>query len=223
MNTHQKAYYYVANLMNSPWLFYHNIIHIHRMLTDANEYFNKNQNINIQCKSIDLSKCGFKIIQIPETLFYAILFHDCRYIPMRKDNEIISADIAYNFLISNGYDKAFSETVKRLIHSTINHQPDKSLVGQDLHLNKLLIDLDFLHLSEDYSKVKNDFENIKREFLFLNEISEKEYHQGRKLFLENLINRISFFHTNYYQNKNNKVIENIEEYLKNNTFLHFTS
>lgn len=163
------AYYNIINSKyNESHRFYHNLDHIELMLDEYERY----------SYSENLMKDYDKIC----TLF-SIWFHDIIYNPSKTNNEKESVNEFKKFLKYVGLNTLFLKDVSHCIMATQHINPPSAF------LPSLVCDLDLYKLAD--SKLnKRISNNVRKEFSHL---SDKEWLEGRKLFLEFMLKKDSIF------------------------------
>lgn len=121
-------------------------------------------------------------------LALAAIFHDSGYLDGYHDHESRSAEIAEEFLTSNGMSESIIEQVKRAISST--RVPQKPVD----RVSEALCDADLMHLGED--DYFETMELLRTEWIKTGrqDLSELEFHKQSVDFFNN-----HKFHTSYGQ------------------------
>ncbi len=152
--------------------FYHNLNHIKSCLSE-----------------FDKSKY---LIQQPGLVELAIWYHDIVYNTKTKDNEEMSAQLAYDVCLSSKLSEDFGKKVKDLILVTKHNVIPKEIDA------KILIDIDLSILgksSEEFNKYEQD---IRKEYSW---ISKDKFKQGRKFILKRFLKRDSIYLTAFFREK----------------------
>ena len=147
---------------------YHNLNHIAYVLEKASLYFERDG-----------------LIDNPEELDIAILFHDCIYTGSSKNDVFASAHLAKCIAKGIGLSTNAIERIGKLILSTHSHIPYNNDSG-------ILCDCDMAILG-DWNDYNIYATNVKSEYISLG-VSEKAYKIGRIAFLEKTIGK-DIFHT----------------------------
>ena len=159
----------LAALYNSPDRYYHTDSHIHHCLNELDSAVMTASN--------------------PTHIEMAIWCHDVVYTPGDPDNEIKSA--AWFKSHANAHiSPSDIQIVFNLI--TITEHRDSPVT----HDEKLMVDIDLSSLGLPKEKFKTDGERVRQEFP---EMSDREFIEGQKKFLESLIQRPSLYCTDYFQ------------------------
>ena len=150
---------------NAEYRHYHNLAHLANMFEMAH-------------------RCNIKLTECEN---YAIWFHDIVYVPGAKDNEVLSADFAVEWLSKNSkLCNTEIEVVKHIILDTQNHQDTSGFSSN-------VIDLDLIDLC-DADKCKINSKKIRREYLGYNKlINVEDYEKGRKKWIKSFLNRKTIY------------------------------
>ena len=152
--------------------FYHNLNHILDLVTLAKHY---------QAEIEDF-----------DSLLFSLFYHDIIYQVKQNNNEIESAKLAAHRLSSLNYPEDKISKCYRQIISTQSHR-----LSQESDTNYLL-DLDLSILGEERSKYREYSQNIRQEYGMY---SEQVYNQGRRQFLERLLNRNFIYKTKLFRDR----------------------
>jgi predicted metal-dependent HD superfamily phosphohydrolase len=151
----------LERLYTSAYRFYHNLAHIQQVLEVIT---------SLQARSYQL-----------EFIELAAWFHDVIYDSQANDNEEKSADYADRVLNRLGIPPKTIESVKNLILITKNHQ----CLATDIDA-QILLDADLSILGQSEAEYQFYASAIRQEYSWL---SPNDYQQGRKLFLQKLLQR----------------------------------
>ena len=164
------------------WKFYHNLNHIYSFL-DLFQKYNK------------------YIINDKNEFLISIFFHDIIYIPSRNDNEEESINIFNEFFSKTNPKNLKQEKVKEFMIETKNHLLSKNYSDE---LN-FFMDMDMQIIADENWE---DYENkIRKEFCYLSDI---DYKNKRKQFLQSLLNKEKIFRTKiFYDDYEQKARNNI--------------
>jgi predicted metal-dependent HD superfamily phosphohydrolase len=130
----------------------------------------------------------------------AIWFHDAIHVSGDKDNELKSAELAEKTLLDNGLSKGFSKHVYEMIIDAVygKNPTDKDTM--------LLRDIDFSILIQDKEKYDKYSKNIAAEYGFM---KDDAFANGRKSFLEKILNNDIFLTKEFKELYEDKARENI--------------
>lgn len=153
-----------------PLRTYHNLEHIHNMLEKLTE--------------------SERYAAHPHRILLAIWFHDAVYDPKRTDNELKSAEFwirkMTGYLVGD-----LLQWGKMAILATINHFPNPD---SDI---QLLLDLDLASLGAPWERFCEDTHKIRQEYAH---VSDQEFRDGRKQFLQKMLDRPRIYGTEYWYN-----------------------
>ena len=102
---HEDEYEMILKAYSQSHLKYHNVKHINDCLQKCALQEETNNN---------------------KELHFAFWYHDVVYKPLKKDNELKSADLATKFLKGEGASQELIERIKNLIMATLHHQNPKN-------------------------------------------------------------------------------------------------
>lgn len=157
---------------------YHNINHIEQCLSELH--------------SIALPK----IMDLNEVIF-AIIFHDCIYMPKGKFNEYKSAVEAFQALKALRWlsiANSFIDPIK--VHDLImatKHDRDPKTIDE-----QFIIDIDLSILGKDDVTFGQYEKNIRKEYSW---VSDEEFKEGRISILQKFLDRESIYYTAEFQEK----------------------
>lgn len=180
----------ITNAYNESTRSYHNIKHITDMLTEYQKIKHMLQN--------------------PEEVYLAIIFHDFIYDPQSKKNEEDSANYAVAFLRDNLKDTQGIdlELVGRLILLTAKHGT-KELEEMELTEDeKLFLDIDMAILGSNPNRYAEYENGVKQEYRTI--YSEEDYINGRKAFLSSLLGKPVYLSDHYRFKLQNHARQNIK-------------
>jgi predicted metal-dependent HD superfamily phosphohydrolase len=151
----------------SPERHYHNLDHIHHVLTWLSEQLPPSEN------------------DVP--LGLAVWFHDAVYDPRATDNEEQSAQLARTALTSLGVPEDLIAEVARLIPLTRTH-----VTSPDDRAGLLLLDADLAILGADPAIYEGYARAIRQEYAW---VPEEAYRLGRLGILTGFLRRSRIYHT----------------------------
>ncbi len=135
----------------------------------------------------------------PQRIKLAIWFHDAVYDPKRSDNELKSAEFWIRKMTSLLPEEPL-QWVKLAILATINHYPN---ADPDI---QLLLDLDLASLGASWEIFQENSDQIRQEYIH---VPDKDFREGRKLFLQEMLDRSRIYGTNFWYDK-------LEHHARNN-------
>ena len=166
---------------------YHNLSHIKSMLDQVAEFESQ--------------------IKDQQLLAFSIWYHDLIYNPLRRDNELKSANRANEVLKILGMNE---ERIKKCHHQILLTKKHKAegLVGFD---EKILLDFDLEILSRDWNQYELYTQKIRKEYwMYPNFL----YKKGRREAMQKFLERPSIYNTSFFQSeKEEKARENIKREL----------
>jgi len=180
--------YDVLNRYNEPQRRYHDVYHLWDVVTKL------------------WGLCNDELVNAPreklQAVWLAAWYHDAIYDPLRSDNEERSAQLAQHAAAVVA-SKQIGSDAASYIRATQGHQ--KRWEGED-EVCLYLMDVDLSGLGED-SYTKNGL-LIREEYAHL---SDDEWREGRKKFLESFLGREHIFHTEKFRaSHEDKARENME-------------
>ena len=194
----------VLNVLNSVYnskrRHYHTANHINRMLDSFREIAQRSNTITLEVWNWDVFQA-------------AILFHD---IVMFEDNcEEKSAEVAKILMEKQylHYGKSIEDldTLERLIIAT----DYRNIVVENFD-EKLIRDLDLEGLADPWEKYVESRELIKKEFSYPS-YSYVEFVEGRKKFLQHMLEFPEIYSTKYFKHLEGKARENMQKELDSYT------
>lgn len=141
----------------------------------------------------------------PHRIILAIWFHDVIYDPKRSDNELKSAEFWIRKMTPFLPEEPL-RWVKLAILATINHyvNPDPDI--------QLLLDLDLASLGALWETFCENTHQIRQEYIH---VPDKDFREGRKLFLQKMLDRPQIYGTGYWHNRlEDQARENIKKAIK---------
>lgn len=160
----------LQTIYEHPSRTYHNLEHINDMLKKLS-------------KSAQFSEHYHRI-------FLAVWFHDVVYDAKRADNELKSSEFWMRKMTAYLLDDPL-QWGKRAILATINHYPNSD---SDI---QLLLDLDLASLGTSWEVFQENTKKIRQEY---NHVSDDLFREGRKSFLEGMLERPRLYGTEYWYN-----------------------
>ncbi|MDG4552507.1 MAG: hypothetical protein P9F19_00895 [Candidatus Contendobacter sp.] len=131
----------------------------------------------------------------PDTVEMALWFHDAIYQPGAKDNERRSADL-FRQWSGELADPGFQQRVDDLIMATTHQEPP------DRGDAKFLVDIDLSSFGLPWEACERDGRLIRAEFAG---IADDQYYPGHLRFLRTLQDRATFFCTEFFQRRYERV------------------
>lgn len=135
------------------------------------------------------------LLDNPDAVECALLFHDIVYDPLSKTNEEDSTVVAEKILTQRWLPKDFIARVKQLILAT---KHDKPPTDNDM---AFIMDIDMSILGKDKKRYVQYMKDVRREYYAF---SDEKFNQWRESFLLSLHHKYkksSVFHTPYFQEK----------------------
>jgi predicted metal-dependent HD superfamily phosphohydrolase len=158
-----------------PDRYYHNITHIHHVLTIIDRY-----------KNLPIERISQRI-QEPISVLLAAWFHDFVYDPQASDNESQSAKLAGELLENIGESTELIDRVQQLIMATQGHQLNP--LDRDLCI---FIDADLAILGTDSERYQTYARSIRHEYHW---VAAELYCPGRIKVLETFLQRDRIYQT----------------------------
>lgn len=152
---------------SEPNRHYHNLSHISRLL--------------------DLTQQYQHLLADPDTLSFAVFFHDLIYDVHRTDNEALSAAAAIRFLHCIRYPEALMQKAATFINATKSHINDTANPDLDFFL-----DIDLSILGEHPHTYQLYTTQIRREYAVY---PYETYNTGRKQVLQHLLSLPAIYKT----------------------------
>lgn len=158
---------------NSPDRHYHNLDHILMMLMLLQDSYDE---------------------PISQELVLATLFHDLVYVAGNRDNEELSAEIAYQHC-GEYYPTVNSMQVRELILATAHHGfLTASNIGHEDTCR--FLDADMAILGFEHDSFKQYDHNIRLEYV---NIGKSMFNSGRRAFLQHLLSLDSIYLSDYFR------------------------
>jgi predicted metal-dependent HD superfamily phosphohydrolase len=162
-----QVFYEIVKLYSRNDRYYHNLLHIQRVLDVANTL-----------KSLAINFHAIKM---------AAWFHDVIYDPQANDNEEKSAKFASDSLISfNVPQTTIDRVVSLILQTKTHHAPLENIDSQ------ILLDADLSILGAEESEYSAYARSIRQEYFWLSEV---EYRVGRKRVLRDFLERDRIYFT----------------------------
>lgn len=141
----------------------------------------------------------------PDAVEMAIWFHDLVYDSSAKDNERRSAQ-RFLELAGDSMEPNFKSRVHDLIMVTVH--PGRPRGGDQ----KVMIDIDLSSFGLPWDEFTRDSVAVREEF---SQMSDAEFFPRQRDFLETLLNRDHFYHTEFFRTRHeSSARKNIKRYLK---------
>jgi predicted metal-dependent HD superfamily phosphohydrolase len=153
---------------NQPDRHYHNLQHIHHVLTTIERFADQ--------------------LQEPMSVRIAAWFHDLVYDSRSTDNEIQSAQLAGELLQDIGVSIKTIDRIQQLILATKGHQAE--IDDKDLCI---FLDADLAILGTNPERYQIYARSIRREYSW---VSDELYREERNRVLESFLQRQRLYHTN---------------------------
>jgi predicted metal-dependent HD superfamily phosphohydrolase len=163
----QHTFDVLVNAYTQPDRHYHNLNHIHHVLTILDRFDDRIKN--------------------PIALSFAAWFHDFVYDPRAADNEAQSAKAAGDLLTNIGGSSKLIDRVQQLILATQRHQID----AEDRD-RCIFLDADLAILGTDPVAYQVYARSIRREYDW---VSDAAYQAGRIQVLESFLQRDRLYYT----------------------------
>jgi len=164
----------IESVYNSEKRYYHTFKHIEYMLINLDKHFT------------DLLTPKEKDI-IELAIWFHYFIYDIENPP--NENELHSADIVSNFSKLVKLDDDIRHQAFELILATIHNKKQTTFIG------KIICDLDLLELS-DFSAYFKNRHNVRKEY---HNINDEQFLEGRKKFLELMLNKETIYQTELFQ------------------------
>ena len=165
--------------------------------------------INHILEMFDLFNIYKKNLTNKNSILFAIVYHDYFYDVKRIDNERNSAIFSSKRLEPLNVPEEIIKNVSNLIESTNNHDlkyfKKNSILENDA---KYFLDFDREILGTDKSDYFEYIQSIRKEYFIY---TDKEFNNGRKNFITNLLNKKRIYYTNeFYEKHEQKARKNLE-------------
>lgn len=188
MFTFDKVWEKVLPRYREPHRFYHNEVHIRRMIHFWDQTFDSTRRLEAHLLG------GI-----------AILYHDAVYDPIRQDNEERSADLMEEQLGDqlNGEQR---EWVRKAILAT-KHRPERS----SFYWHDVICDIDLLVLAGSWPEYKRYLWQIRHEYSMF---SDEEFWTGRSQFITDFgFERSPIFKTQLFADREETAKQNLRREL----------
>ncbi len=182
----KKVWKYLLKQYGGKGRAYHNLTHISSMMS--------------------LWRTHKAIFEDTDILAFSIFFHDIIYNPLRKDNELKSAEYASTILQNAGVEQERVQHCYQQILLTKSHQ------GPDLTQDaKYLLDFDLEILGRDWEDYETYTQQIRREYRIY---PWPLYKKGRKAVLHHFLELPTLYQTPIFQESlESKARENLQKEL----------
>ncbi|HEY8093101.1 MAG TPA: hypothetical protein VID93_04940 [Acidimicrobiales bacterium] len=148
-----------------PHRHYHSVTHLAAVMTTAEELM----------AQVDVDD--------PAAVRLALFFHDAIYDPRSTTNEAASATLARAVLAPLGLPRTRTDTVKRLILSTVDHQPP---AGCHAGSAAVVLDADLAILSAEPAQYAAYVAGVRAEY---GHVDQSGWRSGRAAVLQRLLDR----------------------------------
>jgi predicted metal-dependent HD superfamily phosphohydrolase len=162
-----RVFQLLVHAYTQPERHYHNLTHIHHVLTTLDRFSS--------------------LLQNPTAVFLAGWFHDFIYDPRAADNELQSAKSAGELMVDIGAGQDLIDRMRELILATQGHQ-----IAADDPDRCIFLDADLAILGADPVRYRVYRHSIRREYSWM---SEPAYRTGRIRVLESFLHRDRLFYT----------------------------
>lgn len=140
----------------------------------------------------------------PDSVEFAIFYHDIVYNPFKSDNEYQSAMVFKNRIAETSFDQI--DYCMTQIEATKAHK------RSDDNDTNILLDLDLSILGSAPDRYKQYCKNIRKEYQV---VPELKYRRGRRKVLEHFLHLDTIFKTEFFRNEyEQKARENLERELE---------
>ncbi len=177
----ERIYKFLIYMYNDPRRYYHNLYHIHDSLIRVKDFV----------EPLSLYENNEALINL------AIWFHDAVYDVGSSNNEVNSAELAYNFVDRSDYLSFKAEILYNVILSTDHKKFNEDLFNNSFDkIFKIVLDIDLAGLGSDYEQYMINAENIRKEYkqVYLH----TEFMTGRIKFLKKMLSRRIYYTDFYY-------------------------
>ena len=165
----EQVFYEAREAYRSPGRYYHTWEHV------------------VDC----VEKLRSMTVEAPRTVFLALVFHDAVYVPGRKDNEALSADLADDVLREHtAIPEGERDAIRKIILATRNHVPEQG-ASHDL---RTALDIDMSILGADCESYDAYVAGVKAEYVPAG-ATEAQFKAGRAAFLSKLLTSRAMFTT----------------------------
>lgn len=174
----------IKDAYSSDMRYYHNLDHLENMFFELDKVVSA--------------------LKKPDSVKFAIFYHDIVYNPLKSDNEYQSAMVFKNRISKTSFGPI--DYCMAQIQATKEHKR-----ADDSDTN-FLLDFDLSILGSASDRYKQYCQNIRKEY---NMIPENKYFEGRRKVLQHFLNLDTIFKTEFFRNEyEQKARENLEHELK---------
>ena len=136
-------------------------------------------------------------VKAPRTVLVALLFHDAVYVAGRRDNELLSAQMAEEAMARNGDSSAQERAdVAELIMLTAQHHAHGALSGDAA----TFLDIDLAVLGADEAIYRAYAQGVRQEFV-PSAVSAAAFVEGRGRFLRGLLEQPNIYLTDWMRTR----------------------
>ncbi|MCG8327696.1 MAG: hypothetical protein MI974_08430 [Chitinophagales bacterium] len=190
-NMQENLWEEIEKHYNSKNRHYHNLTHLSNMIEEFEKYEAK--------------------IEHKELLLFSIFYHDIIYNPIRKDNELKSAEKMKFRLKQINISEEIIDSCFRQILQTQSHQ----ISGSNSTDDKYLLDFDLEILGKDWETYKEYTQQIRKEYWMY---PMPVYKKGRKAAMTQFLEREFIYCTEVYREQKEyqarmNIMREIEEVL----------
>ncbi len=146
-------------------------------------------------------------LEHPNAVYWAIFFHDIIYKPLRKDNELKSAELADVALRKLEVDEETVQLTYSLIVATKEHYA--MIPSNDF---RYFLDADLAILGAEWEKYETYYKAIRQEY---RQVPNILYRRGRKKALQHLLQKAPLYETaKFFDRFESQAKANVREELK---------
>lgn len=146
-------------------------------------------------------------LEHPQAVYWAIFFHDIIYKPLRKDNELKSAELADVALKKLEVEEKIVQLTYSLIVATKDHHA--MIPSNDF---RYFLDADLAILGADWEKYETYYKAIRQEYL---QVPNILYRRGRKKVLQHLLQKAPLYETaEFFERFESQARANVRQELK---------
>lgn len=124
-------------------------------------------------------------IRFREELIVAVIYHDCVYDPLAKNNESLSAEAAVA-----AYLNLNAEVLRRIVMATLHSGGPLGSIEE-----MIMADVDLAGLAIEFAAFQENTAKIRKEYSM---VSDEAFRQGRCAFLEGMLKRPRLYYTDLY-------------------------
>ncbi len=173
-----KSFENISKAYDSPKRHYHNLTHIQNLLEITKEHLNN--------------------LALPDSLLFAIWYHDIIYNILKKDNEKQSADFCRKHLNELNLYPDFINKTCHIIERTANHFVRETAESAEL---QLMLDADLQTLGASPEIYEANAKAIRREYAVFPDII---FNKGRKKVLQIFLASDSIYRTDFFRTQYEK-------------------